>query len=96
MVWEFFLAILVVILLVGTSRLYGIAQELRKKNRGLRTELTQKIRRSNHWKHYAHILEIRAFERQIERDAFRSQYIHDFEGWGKHGEASEFEPAPRD
>lgn len=41
-------------------------------------------RRSNHWKHYAHVLELRAFHGESEhtRDAFRSKYIHDFTGWG--------------
>lgn len=85
MVWEFILAILVLILIAGSSKLYGIARELRKKNHGLNAELSRKNRRSNHWKHYAHVLELRAFNRQIERDAFRAQYIHDFEGWGSHG-----------
>lgn len=64
------------------------------------------ILRSNRWKHYAHVLEIRAFEppmggsspleREANRTAFRAQYISDFQGWGdEFGEAEEIRKLPQ-
>lgn len=95
-----FLIGLSVVLSLGTIRLYGIASELRRKNRNLKTELSRTSLRFKRWKHYAHILEIRATAHGVKgaaRDAIRSQYIHDFDGWGEtYGQASELQPTTRD
>ena len=72
-------------LLWGVFRLYGIVSELRSKLHGTKTELSKTILRFNRWKHYAHVLEIRAVEYGVkgeQRDAFRAKYINDFQEWG--------------
>lgn len=65
---------------------------LRSRLRSTRRDLILANRRSRHWKHYAHVLEIKAFEHPMStlsaektrglRDGFRARYITDFQGWG--------------